>query len=241
MEAAIVNDVLVELARREHELTEFLGVAARGRKEARDRQELLVELADDAHAGDDQVDSAEAEFRRRDRELRALETRLADRRDRLVGVGDRRQHRALSEEIASLVQRIDQLEEEAIAALDTVDARRDEAAGAHRDQDELARRDLAVHADLEARVRQAEVAQAEIQGEIDRLVAMLPPDVVAPRGPPAAPRRPRRRLGRGRSLHRLFRPAAAPGGHRRRPGPPADPLLFLHPLRGAQALALSPR
>ena len=177
MEAAIVNDLLVELARREHELTEFLGVAARGRKEARDRQELLVELADDAHAGDQQVDSAEAEFRRRDRELRALETRLADRRARLVGVSDRRQHRALGEEIAALVRRIDQLEEEAIAALDTVDARRDEAAGAHRDQDELARRDLAVHADLEARVRQAEVAQAEIQAEIDRLVSMLPPEV----------------------------------------------------------------
>lgn len=177
MEARIVIDVLVELARREHELTESAAAADRGRKEARDRQELLVELADDARLAKGDLDAAEAEFRRRDRDLRDLEARLAERRARLVGVSDRRQHRALGEEIAQLEARIAQLEDAAIAQLDEADRRRDAAADAGRDEADLARRDLAAHADLAARVDRAEAARAEIRAEIERLVAMLPPDV----------------------------------------------------------------
>lgn len=177
MEARIVIDVLVELARREQELAEIQAAAARQRREARDRQELLAELADDAALAGGALDEAEAAYRRRERDLRDLEARLADRRGRLVGIADRRQHRALSEEIASLEARIDQLENEALAGLDEAADRRVAADAVRRDEAGLAARDLAAHADLAAGVARAEAALAEIRAEIDRLLRMLPPDV----------------------------------------------------------------
>ncbi|MFN2370776.1 MAG: zinc ribbon domain-containing protein [Candidatus Krumholzibacteriia bacterium] len=177
MEASIVIDVLVEFARREQELTEVLAAAARHRKEARDRQELLVELADDAALAGGALDEAEAAYRRRERDLRDLEARLADRRGRQVGVADRRQHRALAEEIAQLEARIDQLENEAIAGLDEASTRRSAAEAARSDEADLAARDLAAHADLAAGVARAEAALAEIRAELERLQRMLPPDV----------------------------------------------------------------
>lgn len=177
MEPRIVVGLLAELAAREHELTEFAARAARGRKEARDRQELLVELDEDARLAASELDEAEAVFLRRNRELRDLEAKLAERRDRLVGLVDRRQHRAVSEEIAALKARIDQIETEAIGDLDEADRRRATAGEAGGARDDLAARDLARHRDLAAEVERAEAGLDEIRAEIERLVGMLPPDM----------------------------------------------------------------
>jgi predicted nucleic acid-binding Zn-ribbon protein len=177
VEPRVVVDILVELGSREHELSEFAARADRGRKEARDRQELLAELDEDARLAAGEVDEAEAAFRRRDRELRELEAKLAERRDRLVGLADRRQHRAVSEEIAALEARIDQLETEAIGDLEEAAARRRTAGRAGGVRDDLAARDLARHDDLAAEVDRAEAGLQEIRAEIARLVGLLPPDV----------------------------------------------------------------
>ncbi len=177
MEARVVIGILVELGSREQEYDTFLARAAGARKEARDRRELLAELDEDARLARGEVDEAEAVFRRRDRELRDLEAKLAERTDRLVGLSDRRQHRAVTEEIAALRARIDQLETDAIGALDEADGKRAGAGAVDRDRDALAARDLARHDDLAASVARAEAGRAEIAAEIDRLVGMLPPDL----------------------------------------------------------------
>ena len=177
MDTRIVIDVLVELAGCEHELTEIMSAADRGAAASQRRRELSAEYGEDATAAAGDSAAADAGFRAHDRELRAAEARLADRRTRLVGVSDRRQHQALTREIAELEQRIAALEAEAIALLEAADSHRRTAAAAQRHEEELRRQEQEAAPALSAAQERAGLAAAEIQAQIARLVGMLPPDV----------------------------------------------------------------
>ncbi len=184
MDIRIVIDVLVELAECEDELAGARATLDRLRKRTRGRGELAAEYGEDADVADGARREAESGYRRRDREIRELEAGIVARRERLVGLADRRQHRALTEEISAQVRRLDKLETEALDLLEEADERSGEAGEARREASTLA----------EAEPKAAAL-EAETVAEIRRLMAMLPPDV--------ARHVVRLRRGDGRSVARL--------------------------------------
>ncbi|RKZ15492.1 hypothetical protein DRQ50_07420 [bacterium] len=173
MDPRIVIDVLVELGQREEELADLRARIARDSRQTRDRRELSHEYEDDAREANESGQQAARDFRQHDRDLHAAETLLADKRDRLVGLSDRRQHRAITEEISALERRIEQLEVAgltALAAAESSDAEADQARSDARRVD-----DEAPVVDAAAKQQSADLA-VELEQEISRLTGMLPPD-----------------------------------------------------------------
>lgn len=173
MDPRIVIDVLVELGQNEERLAELRAEARRDEKRRRDARELAAEYGTDAAEADADGRRAESELRQADRELRTAESELSDKRDRLVGVTDRRQHRALLEEIAALERRIGKLEMAGLEAIVSADVAQETSDQAGRDAEHAGRR--APDEDPDGDCRRDE-AVAELEAEIVRLTGLLPPD-----------------------------------------------------------------
>ena len=174
MDPRIAIDLLVELGRHEEELAELRASKARARRQARDQRALADEYDDDAEAAADAGREADRDFRRYDREMRAVEAMLETKKDRRVGLTDRRQHWALGEEIAALQRKLEDLELAALAALEAGDAGEKEAGEARREAERVSARMPAPDPEAD---RRTEAATLELEQEIERLVGMLPPDI----------------------------------------------------------------
>ncbi len=136
---------------------------------------LQAEYEADASEAAGAQQGQEKEARSLERELEMVEAHLKERNDRLIGVTDRRQHQALLREIASLEQRREDLEEAAIASLDSSDQAQRQASRARSEQAQQADAGAA-----RAQASQKEAAaMSERLGHIDtdlqRLLGMLPP------------------------------------------------------------------
>lgn len=173
----IVIDALVNLAGQEETLAEARSALSRGEKRRRDQRELAAEYAADGDGADHARRRAESGFRARAREIRALEDSLHAKRALLVGLADRRQHRALTEEIAALEQKLGRLETEAYELLDEAEVHSSEADEAKRGEARAADARTEAETELAAARERAAAAEAEASEEIARLVALLPPDV----------------------------------------------------------------
>jgi predicted nucleic acid-binding Zn-ribbon protein len=173
----IVVNALVELAEHEEALAEAVAAVDRSRKRHRSQGELAEEYGSDADAADAGRRTAESGFRRRAREIQDLEASLRAKRDLLVGLVDRRQHRALAEEIGALEQRLDRLETEAYELLDAADAHAGESDEARLGRRKAADRRAAAGADLAAARDRVEAVEHAAAVEIARLLRLLPPDV----------------------------------------------------------------
>jgi len=99
---------------------------------------------------------------------------LIDKRDRRVGLTDRRQHRALGMEITALEKKLEELELAALAALEASEEGDREAGEARRAAKRVADRTPAPDPAADHRTAAAAV---ELQQEIERLVSLLPPDI----------------------------------------------------------------
>lgn len=133
MDSRTVINILVEIAELEELRLQAHQTIRRNARREKDLRELQAEYETDAELADSESLRTGRDFRARDREIRQVEVRLAERRDMIVGVTDRRQHRALSEEISALEKKLDRLETEAIAFLEEEDSRV-EAAGQARQE-----------------------------------------------------------------------------------------------------------
>lgn len=173
----IVVNALVELAGQEEALADARAALAHGRRRLRSHGELAAEYTADADAAETEGRRAESGFRRHAREISDLEAALGAKRDLLVGLVDRRQHRALGEEITALEKRRDRLESEAYALLDEAEVHADERSEARqggrkaRDRSKTAAEDVAVARD------RVDLAEHEAAVEIARLLDLLPVDV----------------------------------------------------------------
>ncbi len=177
MDLKVVYATLAEVAGLEERLASARD--ARDRHARRDDHlgALGRELAADADEARQAVDQAGSALRRLDRELADVAQGLATRRERLAGVADQRQALAVRQEVAALERRQADLEAQALGLLGTLERAESVAAGAAddavrqsvRSRDELAR--LASAADRGA----SAVAAAE--EELQRVLALLPPDL----------------------------------------------------------------
>jgi predicted nucleic acid-binding Zn-ribbon protein len=136
--------------------------------------ELQAEYESDAQQADEEAQAGGRDFRERDRQIREIEARLADRRDHLIGVSDRRQYKALTEEIASLEKKLDQLEEEAIACLDEEDSRLEAAGQARKESSNHGQQTSEALSSLESQTREMTERLENIRLDLARLVSMLP-------------------------------------------------------------------
>lgn len=177
LDTKVLINLLVELATAEAELLEAGQTRARQAVRTRNLDELQTELRHDAEL----AEAAERELERRLRaceaEIEAAGQTLAARRQRLETLGDDRQIAAVRQEIASFERKLADLEAQALALMDQVGEGRDEATEARRQWREQEGRRLDEHDRMDAGAGRAEALQQELAVEIERLSAMLPPDV----------------------------------------------------------------
>lgn len=174
MDAKTVVNLLVEIAELEELHTQARQRVQLNARKDQDLRELQAEYEADAAKADAESKQTGHDFRSRDREIREVEARLADRRELLLGVTDNRQHLALTEEISALARRLDHLEDEAIAFLEEEESRVQHAGESR--QESLAHgseTEDALHSmereskDLADRIKNIEL-------DLQRLVSMLP-------------------------------------------------------------------
>lgn len=169
MDDVILINLLAELADREDELTDLRalrGVRSKRLKVIALGRQILDDAVDEAEtwAGDEAARS-----RGRRGRIRDTEALLARKRDQVIGVTDRKQYQALQREIAGLEKELDRLETAELEYMDEADA------AAVRELPAMATTDHeAEEADLRATEEKAVLAEAEILGEIDRLIDMTP-------------------------------------------------------------------
>lgn len=175
MDPQTLVNILVEIAELEDLRAQARLTIEENARKDRDLHELQAEYESDARQADAEAQAGGRDFRERDRQIRDIEARLADRRDRLIGVSDRRQFKALTDEIASLEQKLDKLEDEAIACLDEEDLRLQAAGQARLESFDHGRQTGEALSSLESRTREMTERLENIRLDLARLVGMLPP------------------------------------------------------------------
>ena len=177
MDGTVLVNILVELAGLEEELVAARGLQSRNRAREGSLGELLEEYRQDADLAARTGQAAEVRFRNREGEIRQLEANLAERRQRLAGLGDSRQVEALQREIDLLSGKLDELETQALELLEEArdNLREEETARREfKEQEEHRIRQQGTMRDESAR---AAAAETELATEIERLVSMLPDPV----------------------------------------------------------------
>ncbi len=175
MDSQTLVNILVEIAELEELRLNAEGLMQVEARQAEKLSSLSAEYRDDARTVADEVQKGARNLRAIDGEIKDVSARLADREDRLIGVSDRRQHHALQTEITGLKNRLEQLDNEAMALLE-----QEESGLAAADQAEAESR-LREQAAAEARrhtedsARDLSTRLHHIDQELARLLGMLPP------------------------------------------------------------------
>lgn len=167
MDVVVLINLLDETARLEEELEALLAVRVRRRKRL-DLISLGYEVDRENADRESRVrDAAAAGSRGRRGRIGEVEARLARKRDQMIGVTDRRQYRALQEEITGLEREIDRLETAELEYLEDASAPRPVRTPA-------VPAEAGEIAELEAAERKAALAEAEIREELVRLAGLVP-------------------------------------------------------------------
>ncbi len=138
-------------------------------------EELQAEYEADAARAARQNQGAEVTIRSLENEITQVEELLKVKKQMIIGLTDRRQVRAVTEEISTLKQRLDRLENETINLLDKQDLLKSEATESQSES--------RVHG-TKSRAKQEAMASdsatlsrktKHIQEDMQRLISMLPP------------------------------------------------------------------
>jgi len=175
MEPKTLVDILVNLASLEESLQLTAGKLAQGRKRERMLTELQGEYVEDADEATEVHLNLDMSVRGGQAEIRVVEARIQDRKIKLVGLSDRRQVRALQEEISNLERTLDKLETRTLEEMDRETASSGEAESArlvsHWKGQESAREMEAIRTERRALA----AAAGEHEAELERVVHLLPP------------------------------------------------------------------
>lgn len=177
MEPRVLINLLVELATAEADLLEA--------RQEQDRQAVrtcsLDDLQEEMRHDAEEAEAAQQDLQRR---LRACEAEMAEveqtltiRRDRLRTLGDAKQIAAVKQEIVALESRLSGLEAQALTLMDEAGEGRGEADEARRQWREQERRRLDAHDRMDAGADRARALEEQLTADIERLAAMLPPDI----------------------------------------------------------------
>lgn len=175
VEPKILNNILVEISEFEELLLHANQEMERNTELTFTLGELQAEYESDAAEAAKLNSGAEVTIDSLENEITQVSELLKVKQQMIVGLTDRRQVRAVNDEISQLKQRLDRLEEDTIALLDKQDLLKSEAAEslcesrAHGTQSRAKQESMAsVSADLSQK-------RKHIENDMERLIAMLPP------------------------------------------------------------------
>lgn len=177
MEPRVLIDLLVELATAEAELLEASQEQTRQQVRTRSLDDLQEEMRHDAEKAEAAERDLERSLRACEAEIAEVEQTLAARRQRLQTLGEPKQIAAVKQEIDALGLKLSDLEAIALKLMDGIGAGHDEAAEARRQWREQESRRLEARERMDAGADRAVALEEQLTGEIERLAAMLPPDV----------------------------------------------------------------
>lgn len=177
LETKVLINLLVELAEAEAGLLEAEQVQARQAVRTRNLDELQEEMRHDAENAEAAEQVLQRRLRACESDIATVEETLAERRRRITTLGDPRQIAAVKQEIEALERRLSELEGQALALMDEVGEGVGQAAEARRQWREQENRRLDAHRKLEAGADRSVALQGRWNEEIERLAALLPPDL----------------------------------------------------------------
>ncbi len=175
MDPRTLVNVLVEIA----EIEDLLLKAAQSRTRNTELkftlEELQAEYESDAAEAARQNEGSQVTVRGLEKEIRQVEELLKVKQEMLVGLVDRRQLRAVKDEITSLENRLEALEDKTINLLEEQDQLKSEAVESHSESrahgvKSRAKMESMVEDNLELKERTGHLKQ-----ELERLLSMLPP------------------------------------------------------------------
>lgn len=174
MEKKVLIELLVEIAELEQLRVEAASTVQRHDEIRFSLEELQTEYEKDAAEAAEANRRAQVTVRGLEREIQQVEELLEIKRRMEVGLTDRRQLRALHEEIGNLTRRLENLEDQTIALLEKEDAL---GAAEQESTGESDRHGQKVAREVESRRRESQALEQRLQhidAELARLLGMLP-------------------------------------------------------------------
>jgi predicted nucleic acid-binding Zn-ribbon protein len=173
----VLINLLVELAGLEAEQAMARHTIVRHATREKDLRELQAEYEEAAARAEQGDQETHLSLRAKEGEIEALTVLLAHKEDQIIGVSDRRQYRALQTEIAGLRQKLSDLEDEALALLNSTETASAGRAEALRDRDAQSARGGEEIVRLDGEAERASAAATELAAKIARCVQMLPAEI----------------------------------------------------------------
>ncbi len=174
MDPAVLLNLMVEMAGLEEELAQARATLEHHERRDRHLRQLQQEYETDAQEAESAGRDAAVNLRRTEGRIREVEAALAHKRDQVIGITDRRQYRALKEEIRALEAQLDRLEVSGLDILDQVEQKDEGAAEALQDRDRQQVRGAEELDKMRLESDQARAASEEIAEQMVRLTGMLP-------------------------------------------------------------------
>lgn len=174
MEAKILVNILVEIAELEELRLKALRTRTRNDELTFSLHELQAEYEKDAADAARRNQGAELTVRGLETEIRQVSELVKVKEDLIIGVTDRRQLRALNEEISGLKRRLDRLEDETIGLLDQQDELKTESVSSASESQDHGRSSVKAQQDMAQQSAKLAEQKVHIEEELQRLQDMLP-------------------------------------------------------------------
>lgn len=174
MDIQTLVNILVEIAQLEELQVQARQKIQDNQVKSHSLEELRAEYRKDEAEAVAGVQAQARTLRVIEQEIKSVEARIVDRDDRLIGVSDRRQHRALTEEISHLKLKLGQLEDE---AMDLLEAEEQGQKVAEEVVQESADRRSAARSSQKEMGNESQMLAERlehIQADLHRLLSMLP-------------------------------------------------------------------
>jgi len=174
LDIKVTINLLVEIAALEEELGVAETTLSHHIRRTRDLRELQAEYEEDAVQARHGDRDANTRLRGKENEIRATEAALALKREQVIGCSDSRQYQAYQREIAGLVQKVDQLEDEAFVLLAEVEQAADGREDAEKDRNRQQISGQDEISDMAGETLQVVAARDELAAQLADRIRLLP-------------------------------------------------------------------
>ncbi len=175
MDPKTLNNILVEISEFEDLLLQASQKLEHNTQLTFSLEELQAEYESDAADAARLNQGAEVTLRSLENEITQVAQLLKVKQEMLVGLTDRRQVRAVADEISQLKQRLDNLENDTIQLLDQQDLLKSDAVESQGESRTHGTNCRAKQEAMAADSAQLSQKTKHIQNDMDRLISMLPP------------------------------------------------------------------
>jgi len=174
LDDSVLLNLLVEFADVEERMLAAEFAQEHRLSRGRDLSDLAAEYAEEAAEAVRNDQSANAQLKGKELEIKGVEAALARKSEQIVGIIDRRQLRGLKDEMSALEKRLGVMENEAMALLIAVEEAEADRRESASDSGRVAQRGQTELAKLDQPADRADSVLPHLQIELDRLLSMMP-------------------------------------------------------------------